>query len=87
MMCRWKLTGERVERLARERSRKYVTADDDAIDARPADVVEHAVERGRVAVDVVKRRDAHVAATDKGGRCTSRIPTGAGPKDRGASSV
>ena len=45
--------------FARHRARQHVAADDDAIDARETDVLEHGVERGQVAVDVVERGDAH----------------------------
>ena len=51
-----------VQRFARHRTGQHVAADDDAIDAGAADVVERGVERRQVAVDVVEGRDAHDAS-------------------------
>jgi hypothetical protein len=47
------------DRLAGHRARDHVAPDHDPVHLRPANVLQHRLQRGEVAVDVIDRRDSH----------------------------
>jgi hypothetical protein len=50
---------EAFERLARERSRRRITTNEDDVGRRLLNVAEHGLERWKIAVDVIDRRYPH----------------------------